>query len=222
MAKDYKSVFDIIGPVMVGPSSSHTAGACRIGKMARAIFGDQPEVVNVYLFESFAKTYQGHGTNVALAGGLLGMSPDDERLHESLLIALEAGITIRFIPLEEKVDHPNTARIVMSKGNRKMTVTGVSIGGGSAKITKIDDISVDIAGGNPTILIFHQDKPGMIAKVATILSELHINIGSMKVDREEVGKDAYMVIELDQDHLATSLDDLRAIESVRNVMFIQN
>lgn len=220
MSKNYKSVFDIIGPVMAGPSSSHTAGACLIGKMARSIFGDQPTIINVYLFESFAKTYQGHGTNVAIAAGLLGMDPDDERLHDALLIAKEKDITIRFIPLVEKVDHPNTARLVIRKGDRKMVVTGVSIGGGSAKIVKIDEITVDIAGGVPTILIFHHDKPGMIAKIATILSNLNINIASMKVDREEMGKDAYMVIELDQDELATSLDELRNLPNIEKVMYI--
>ena len=221
MTNDYKSVFDIIGPVMAGPSSSHTAGACKIGKMALSIFGEQPDSVNIYLFESFAKTYKGHGTNVALAGGLLGMNPDDERLHESLLIAKEEGIDIRFIPLVEKVDHPNTARLVLRKGDRKMVVTGASIGGGSAKIIKIDDIDVDIMDGINTILVFHKDTPGMIAKVASLLSDLNFNIASMKVDRDAMGKDAYMVIELDQDNTSHSLVELKKIDNIRNVICIE-
>ncbi len=220
MSKNYKSVFDIIGPVMTGPSSSHTAGACFIGKMARSIFGETPDSANIYLFESFAKTYQGHGTNIALAGGLLGMDASDPNLHDSLLIAKENNLTVRFIPLADKVDHPNTARLVMRKGDKKTVVTGVSIGGGNAKITMIDDISVDIDSGVATVLIFHHDTKGMIAKVAQVLSDLNINIGSMKVDRESRGKKAYMVITLDQDTLSTSLDDLRAIENIESVMYI--
>lgn len=219
-SQDFKSVFDIIGPVMAGPSSSHTAGAARIGKIARSIFGECPERANIYLYESFAKTYKGHGTNVALAGGLLGMDPDDTRLHESLLIAQEEGMKVTFIPLVDKVDHPNTTKIVMHKAERKCTVVGISIGGGNVKITEINGTKVEIDGGVPTILIFHEDCPGMIAKVATILSEMHINIGSMKVDREEKGKKAYMVIELDQDDLETSLDRLRCVENIYEVLYI--
>lgn len=220
MSKNYKSVFDIIGPVMTGPSSSHTAGACFIGKMALSIFGETPESANIYLFESFAKTYQGHGTNIALAGGLLGMEPSDPNLHDSLLIAKERNLSLKFIPLADKVDHPNTAKMVLRKGTKKMVITGVSIGGGNAKITMIDDISVDIDSGVATVLIFHHDTKGMIAKVATILSDLGINIASMKVDREARGKDAYMVITLDQDSLSKSLESLRQIENIKSVMYI--
>ena len=221
MSKNYKSVFDIIGPVMTGPSSSHTAGACFIGKMARPIVGGTPESANIYLFESFAKTYQGHGTNIALAGGLLGMEPSDPNLHDSLLIAKENNLKLNFIPLADKVDHPNTARLVMRKGDKKMVVTGVSIGGGNAKITMIDDISVDIDSGVATVLIFHHDTKGMIAKVATVLSDLGINIASMKVDREARGKDAYMVITLDQDTLSNSLDSLRLLDKIESVIYIE-
>lgn len=220
MSKNYKSVFDIIGPVMTGPSSSHTAGACFIGKMALSIFGETPESANIYLFESFAKTYQGHGTNIALAGGLLGMEPSDPNLHDSLLIAKERNLSLKFIPLADKVDHPNTAKMVLRKGTKKMVTTGVSIGGGNAKITMIDDITVDIDSGVATVLIFHHDTKGMIAKVATILSDLGINIASMKVDREARGKDAYMVITLDQDSLSKSLESLRQIENIKSVMYI--
>jgi L-serine dehydratase len=220
MSKNYKSVFDIIGPVMTGPSSSHTAGACFIGKMALSIFGETPESANIYLFESFAKTYQGHGTNIALAGGLLGMEPSDPNLHDSLLIAKERNLSLKFIPLADKVDHPNTAKMVLRKGTKKMVITGVSIGGGNAKITMIDDISVDIDSGVATVLIFHHDTKGMIAKVATILSDLGINIASMKVDREARGKDAYMVITLDQDSLSKSMESLRQIENIKSVMYI--
>lgn len=218
--QDYTSVFDIIGPVMTGPSSSHTAGAARIGKIAREVFGKTPESVNVYLYESFAKTYRGHGTDVAIAGGILGMDADDDRLHESLLIAQAEGVDVKFIPLAEAVSHPNTAKLVMRSGHQKMTVIGASIGGGSVKIVNINDIDVDINGGIPTILIFHQDLPGLIARVATILSDLEINISTMKVDRDTKGNNAYMVIELDQEELHTSLDAIREIPYIKSVIYI--
>lgn len=218
--QDYTSVFDIIGPVMTGPSSSHTAGAARIGKIAREVFGETPESVNVYLYESFAKTYRGHGTDVAIAGGILGMNADDEKLHESLLIAQARDVAIQFIPLAEDVHHPNTAKLVMRARDKKMTVVGASIGGGSVKITNINDIPVDINGGTPTILIFHQDLPGLIARVATILSDLEINISTMKVDRDSKGNNAYMVIELDQEELHTSLDAIREIPYIKSVTYI--
>ena len=126
----YKSVFDIIGPVMVGPSSSHTAGAARIGKIIRSIFGELPEKVEIHLYESFAKTYRGHGTDVALVAGVLGMDPDDPRLRDAPRIAHEEGMEVTYVPHpEDKADHPNTARLILKKGDRDMSVTGISIGG---------------------------------------------------------------------------------------------
>jgi L-serine deaminase len=119
----FKSVFDIIGPVMVGPSSSHTAGAARIGKVVHDIFGEKPEKVTIHLYESFAKTYRGHGTDIALVGGLLGMEPDDKRLSDSLKIAYEKGIKVAFVPESKEVDHPNTAKIKLVKGDHNLTVT---------------------------------------------------------------------------------------------------
>lgn len=219
--KNYQSIFDIIGPVMTGPSSSHTAGACRIGLMARKIFGETPTSVNIYLYESFAQTYQGHGTDVALVGGVLGMNPDDVNLHASLIMAKEQGITVRIIPLAEVMEHPNTAKLVMRSDDKKMSVTGISIGGGSAKVIDIDDISVDIRGDTPTILTFHQDTPGMIQCVATVLGDLGMNIASMKVDREEKGEQAHMVIELDDPLCQVSLDRIRALEPIDRVVYIE-
>lgn len=219
--KKFKSVFDIIGPVMVGPSSSHTAGAARIGKMAAALCPFQPEQINVYLYESFAETYKGHGTDVALMGGLLGMGPDDENLHSSLMIAGEKGIKVNFIPLAEKVKHPNTARIIMRKGERKLEVTGISIGGGSAEIVSIDGKEVNIDGKIPTILIKHIDKPGMISQVAKILSDLDLNIATMRVEREGRGSEAYMVIEIDpHDEIGNAIEILKSRDAVLNVAHI--
>ncbi len=220
MSHKYKSLFDIIGPVMVGPSSSHTAGAVRIGNMALDIFGGIPERINIYLFESFAETYQGHGTDVALIGGLLGMKPDDERLHQSLLLAKEHGLEFKFIPLADKVDHPNTAKFVMRKGQKRMDVTGVSIGGGSALITEIDHHTLEIQSGVMTLVISHRDVKGAIAKVSEALVEDDINIATMKVWRESRGENAYMVIEMDEQVGHCDFKKLLDYEFIEDVIVI--
>ncbi|GGC75961.1 L-serine ammonia-lyase, iron-sulfur-dependent subunit beta [Enterococcus wangshanyuanii] len=193
----YKSVFDIIGPVMIGPSSSHTAGAARIGKIVRSIFGEQPDTVDIYLYESFAKTYRGHGTDIALVGGLLDMEPDDERLADSLKIAHEQNMEVLFVPLKEKAEHPNSVKLLVSKGDRKLSVTGISIGGGNIQISELNGFKISLTMGTPTFIIVHQDVPGMIAKVTNLLSETNINIGTMTVTRESKGDKAIMIIEID-------------------------
>ncbi|MEI5993187.1 L-serine ammonia-lyase, iron-sulfur-dependent subunit beta [Candidatus Enterococcus mansonii] len=193
----YKSVFDIIGPVMIGPSSSHTAGAARIGKIVRSIFGEQPDTVDIYLYESFAKTYRGHGTDIALVGGLLDMEPDDERLADSLKIAHEHNMEVLFVPLKEKAEHPNSVKLLVSKGNRKLSVTGISIGGGNIQISELNGFKISLTMGTPTFIIVHQDVPGMIAKVTNLLSDTNINIGTMTVTRESKGEKAIMIIEID-------------------------
>ncbi|MFD1902330.1 L-serine ammonia-lyase, iron-sulfur-dependent subunit beta [Enterococcus termitis] len=193
----YKSVFDIIGPVMIGPSSSHTAGAARIGKIVRSIFGEQPDTVDIYLYESFAKTYRGHGTDIALVGGLLDMEPDDERLADSLKIAHEQNMEVLFVPLKEKAEHPNSVKLLVSKGDRTLSVTGISIGGGNIQISELNGFKISLTMGTPTFIIVHQDVPGMIAKVTNLLSETNINIGTMTVTRESKGEKAIMIIEID-------------------------
>lgn len=194
----FNSVFDIIGPVMVGPSSSHTAGAARIGKVVREIFGEQPTRVDIYLYESFAKTYRGHGTDVALVGGLLGMAPDDPQLPDSLKLAHERGIKVTFVPKNDKVDHPNTAKIVIQTPARSMTVTGVSIGGGNIQISEINGFKLSLSMGTPTFITVHQDVPGMIARATDLLSANGVNIGTMTVTREAKGEQAIMVMEVDE------------------------
>lgn len=221
MKKKFSSIFDIIGPVMVGPSSSHTAGAVRIGNVARAIFKEKPTKVIFYLFGSFADTYKGHGTDVALAGGVLGLKTDDPKIPQSLLIARQEGIDMKFIPLADKVDHPNTVQVTLyGKDDKKLLMTGVSIGGGNIQIIQINDIKLRIDGGVPNLLILHKDTPGMIANVATILSDLDINIATMKVDRINKGGEASMVIELDQETLSASLKAIEDLDNVESVIYI--
>ena len=218
----FKSVFDIIGPVMVGPSSSHTAGAARIGKVVHDIFGEKPEKVTIHLYESFAKTYRGHGTDIALVGGLLGMEPDDERLSDSLKIAYEKGIKVAFVPESKEVDHPNTAKIKLVKGDHNLTVTGVSIGGGNIQISEINGFKMSLSLGTPTYITVHQDVSGMIAKVTDVFSNLNINIGTMTVTRASKGEKAIMIIEVDERRQRDEiLQKLRALPNVDSATYFE-
>lgn len=215
----YKSVFDIIGPVMIGPSSSHTAGAARIGKIVRSIFGEQPDTVDIYLYESFAKTYRGHGTDIALVGGLLDMEPDDERLADSLKIAHEHNMEVLFVPLKEKAEHPNSVKLLVSKGDRKLSVTGISIGGGNIQISELNGFKISLTMGTPTFIIVHQDVPGMIAKVTNLLSDTNINIGTMTVTRESKGEKAIMIIEIDHADIGDITMNLVQIPHIYSVNY---
>lgn len=214
----YNSVFDIIGPVMIGPSSSHTAGAARIGKVIRRILGEQPLSADIYLYESFAKTYRGHGTDIALVGGLLGMEPDDDRLSKSLEIAHERGMEVAFIPKIEKADHPNQVKMVLKTKDRTMTCTGISIGGGSIQISELNGFKINLDFSTPTYITFHQDKPGVVANVTKLLSEQNINISTMTLTREAKGEKAMMIIEVDN-RVEGLLDSLRKIEHIDAVDF---
>jgi L-serine dehydratase len=194
----YRSVFDIIGPVMVGPSSSHTAGALIIGRMARKLFAREPKWASIHLYGSFASTYKGHGTDVAIVGGLLDFDTFDERLSESLNIAKEHGMEVQFIEEEAVPTHPNTARIVIGDNDGQLELVGISIGGGKAEITELNGFNLNLSGTCPAILVLHNDRHGAIAAVTNILAKYEINIGRMEVSRREQGKEALMVIEMDQ------------------------
>lgn len=215
----YRSVFDIIGPIMIGPSSSHTAGAARIGKIVRSIFGEQPDTVDIYLYESFAKTYRGHGTDIALVGGLLGMEPDDERLSDSLQIAHEKHMEVLFVPKNEKADHPNLVKMMLTKGRHKLSVTGISIGGGNIQISELNGFKISMTMGTPTFIVVHQDVPGLIAKVTGIISESGMNIGTMTVTRESKGEQAIMIIEVDDPQIGETIEKLEKLEHIFSVNY---
>lgn len=207
--KDY-SVFDILGPVMIGPSSSHTAGAARLGKMAKEIANDSFIKVTFYLHGSFAKTYKGHGTDRALVAGILGMEPSDERIRESLNIAKEKGIEIEFVEKDLGYEHPNTVKIVFSyKDKDDYYIIGSSIGGGNILITNINGNKVTFSGNYPTILIRYMDQKGSISRISSILAKENKNIATMKVSRE--GKIATMVMEIDN-----PIED-KIIENISNL-----
>lgn len=218
----FKSVFDIIGPTMVGPSSSHTAGAVRIGLVARGLFSEMPDQVDIYLYGSFMETYKGHGTDVALVGGLLGYDTDDDRLPTSIQTAETMGIRINFIEMKEERSHPNTTILHMRKGDKDISVEGISIGGGNIEIVAINGFKITLSGNYPALLVFHQDIFGTIGKVANILGEHSINVGSMQVSRKEKGDQALMTCELDDAIDDEILTQIRHVEGVVTVSLMGN
>lgn len=193
-----RSAFDIIGPIMIGPSSSHTAGAVRLGLMARAILGEEVKIINIKLYGSFAQTYKGHGTDRALIAGIMGFKPDDERIRNSLEIAKEKNIEFNFSKVDLEDVHPNTAIIeLIGVTDRKIEVTGASIGGGNIIISAVNNYEVQLSGKYPSIIIVHQDMPGVVNGVTAALARYNINIAYMKVSRSERGAEALMNIEVD-------------------------
>ncbi|PZX07975.1 L-serine dehydratase [Psychrobacillus insolitus] len=216
----FKSVFDIIGPVMIGPSSSHTAGAARIGKIARDLFGKQPTWARIHLYGSFAETYKGHGTDVAIVGGLLNYDTFDERIKTAFDDAKTAGLTFEFIPETAHTEHPNTARIVIGDDEREMSMVGISIGGGKTEITELNGFLLRLSGELSAILVGHEDRSGCIASVANCLALYNINIGHMEVSRKEKGNMALMIIEVDQninDSILAEIAKLPNITQVRRI-----
>jgi L-serine dehydratase len=193
------SLFDILGPVMVGPSSSHTAGACRLGLMARAILGSTPERARILLHGSFAATGEGHGTHRAIVGGIIGLAPDDLRLRNAYEEAEREGLTWEFEEADLGEDaHPNTAVLEVERGESRTRVTGASVGGGRIEVTEVDGFAVSLSGGYHTLVLLAHDEPGTIAKVAGVLSSHGVNLATMRVDRTGRHQDALMTIEADE------------------------
>lgn len=213
------SIFDIIGPVMIGPSSSHTAGAARLGKMARCIFGNTPKKVDMTLYGSFAKTYKGHGTDRALLGGLLGFKEDDKRIRNAKELAGEAGLDYTFIESPLDIGHPNVVKFdLYGDNNRHMSVVGRSIGGGQIMITEVDGNDMSITGDEFTLVVFHEDRPGAISLISQALSESDINIASMRVFRKGKYKDAVMVITTDSVVNPITVQFMRECPGIQDVM----
>ncbi|WP_342600655.1 L-serine ammonia-lyase, iron-sulfur-dependent subunit beta [Psychrobacillus sp. FSL H8-0483] len=213
----FKSVFDIIGPVMIGPSSSHTAGAARIGRVARDLFGKQPTWAKIYLYGSFAETYKGHGTDIAIIGGLLDYDTFDERIKTAFEDAEKVGLSFEFIPETAHTEHPNTARIVIGDGQQEMSMVGISIGGGKTEITELNGFPLRLSGNLAAILVVHEDRSGCIASVSNCLAKYDINIGHMEVSRKEKGNMALMVIEVDQNINESILVELGKLPNITQV-----
>jgi L-serine dehydratase len=212
------SLLDIIGPVMVGPSRSHTAGACRLGLLARCLVGGTPQRARIELHGSFARTGEGHGTDKAIVGGLLGFRPDDERLRTALDIMEQEGLDYRFekTTLGEESDvHPNTVRISLERGDRRAVMTGSSLGAGRVLVTNIDGYPVEVSGNYNTIVLVAEDIKGSVARIAGILAEYSLNIATLRLTRKERGGDAFMVIEIDEVPDEKVRDEIRALPWVR-------
>lgn len=218
----FKDVFSIIGPAMVGPSSSHTAGAARIGRAARQVLGELPSRAEVTFFGSFAATYQGHGTDRAIAGGLLDFATDDRRLPDSVELAAEAGMEISFGQGTGLFPHPNTVRLHLtgSESGTELTLTGISIGGGNIEIVDIDGFSVKLTGMYPTVLINHMDYLGVLASVTDVMRQGQFNIGHMSLDRKNRSGSALTVLELDEAATPELLQNLLALPAVKTVKVV--
>ena len=215
------NIFDILGPVMVGPSSSHTAGAVRIGLIARRLLGGQPATAKITLSGSFAATGTGHGTDRALVAGLLGMKPDDIRIPDSFALAVEQGLAFTFDKTELKEAHPNTAILQLSTaGGRELEVQASSLRGGRIMVTKLDGINVNFNGDSPTLIVHNLDQPGHVAEVTSMLSHKSVNIATMQLYRNHRGGYAVMVIETDQDIPAEALRWLSRLEGVIKVTYL--
>ena len=216
------NVFDIIGPVMIGPSSSHTAGAVRLGRVAWKILGERAVRAEIQLSGSFAQTYQGHGTDKALVAGIMGMHSDDERIRNSLQLAQDSGLAVTFQEIRLPGAHPNTARIALTGQNGgQAVVQGASVGGGTILVTEINGLSVSLTGQYNTILVLHQDKPGAIAAVTQFMAESGVNIGNFRLSRPQKGGEALMTIEVDGDVADTLMANLRALDPVKQVVLIR-
>src|SRR5690625_166558 len=216
------SLFDILGPVMVGPSSSHTAGACRLGLMARAVLGGTPEKALIELHGSFAATGEGHGTHRAIIGGLLGFAPDDLRLRAAYEEAERAGLDWEFttVDLGEEA-HPNTARFEVERAGESVRLEGASVGGGRIEVTEIDGFQVALGGDYHTLVVLAHDTPGTIATIAGTFAEDGANWGRMRVDRTGRNKDALMTIEIDEPISDEALEKIRSFPWLRWVRRVE-
>lgn len=215
------NLFDILGPVMVGPSSSHTAGAVKIGLVARRLLGDAPVQAHILLHGSFASTGNGHGTDRALVADLLGMEPDDLRIPKSLELAEDAGMHVRFGSVHLRGAHPNTASLSLkSKNGRELQMVASSLGGGRIQVCQIDGVTTNFSGEYNTLVVHNQDQPGYVALVATVLAQHNVNIATMQVFRETSGSFAVMVVECDQPIPRDVVESLEPVHGILKVSYM--
>ena len=217
------SAFEILGPVMVGPSSSHTAGALRCAQVAASLLEGDIAQVRFRLWNSFAHTYRGHGTDRALVAGILGLATDDERIRDAFGLAGERGVSFEFdIAGDDPSLHPNTVDIEMSDGSgAAAAVRGESLGGGRVRISRINGVGVDISGAYSTLFVAHRDVPGALASLASLLAEARVNIAFCRTYRTEAGGRAYSVFETDGAPDPAVLPRVRALDAVDNATFIE-
>lgn len=214
------SILDVMGPVMVGPSSSHTAGTARLGRVAYEILDDDPVRVDFHLHPPLAATYRGHGSDFALVGGSIGLNVDDPRIPEAIRIAEQMGLEISFSEEDLGDVHPNTVRIEIRSASREAEIIGSSIGGGVIEVFKINGFQARFKGDSPTLLLFYRDRPGMISEVTAIIAEEAINIASLYCSRKQRGKDAFMQIDVDSPVSDAALARIGSVRDMREAKYL--
>lgn len=205
---------------MVGPSSSHTAGAVKIGQFAKKLFNSEIKTIEVIFYGSFAKTYKGHGTDIAIVGGILGFKTDDSRMKHSIDIAKDRGINVIFNEDYSEVEHPNTARIILSNEIKHSEIIGVSIGGGNIKISELNGFKINLYGEYTTLLVENYDKFGAVADVTNILAKYKINIAHMEVSRHTKGENALMIIEIDDKINKDIIKEISTLKNIKNTVVL--
>ena len=214
------SILDVMGPVMVGPSSSHTAGTARLGRVAREILDEDPVAVHFFLHPPLAATYRGHGSDFALVGGSIGLNVDDPRIPEAIRIAEQMGVDVHFSEEDLGDVHPNTVRVEIKGKTREAEIVGSSIGGGVIEVFKINGFQTRFKGDSPTLLLFYRDRPGMISEVTKIIAEEGINIASLSCSRKQRGKDAFMQIDVDSPISKAALERICSIGDVARAQYL--
>lgn len=215
------NIFDIMGPVMVGPSSSHTAGAVKIGLISRQLINEEIKNANIFLHGSFLATGKGHGTDKALIAGLLGMKPDDTRIANSFSLAEERGMDFSFNGINLKDAHPNTVLLkLIGVNGRELEIEASSIGGGQIKINKIDKLDANFCGDYPTLIVHNMDEPGHVMAVTSMLGHKMVNIATMQLYRHSKGGEAVMIIECDQEVPLEGIQWLKHQEGVIKVTYL--
>ncbi len=218
------SVFDVIGPNMVGPSSSHTAGAASIALLAKKMIGEDIERVKFTLYGSFAKTYRGHGTDRALVGGMLGFETDDVRIRDSFEIAKEKGLVFEFVCSNDDDEdiHPNTVDMeIFSVSGRYLVVRGESLGGGKVRLSRINGVKVQFTGEYHALIIMQRDYPGVLAGITAVLSSCNVNIAFLRVFREEKGGLAYTIVESDEEISDVAVEVIKKNPAIKDIMLVK-
>ena len=214
------NIFDIVGPVMVGPSSSHTAGAVKIGYTSRKLLAEPVQKAEILLYGSFLATGRGHGTDRAIVAGLLGMLPDDPKIPDSFELAQKEGMEFTFGEAKLKNAHPNSVQLLLTgKNHRHLEIVGESLGGSLINIAQIDGLSANFSAEYPTLIVHNLDQPGHIAEVTSMLSHKSVNIASMQLYRSSRGGNAVMVIECGQEVPAESIKWLEHLEGIEKVTY---
>lgn len=215
------NIFEILGPVMVGPSSSHTAGAVRIGYVCRKLMGEKIVTADIELYGSFLLTGKGHGTPQAIVAGLLGMTPDDARIPDSFEIAKPQGLKFTIGEAKLKEAHPNSVLLKLTgESGKELEVIGESLGGSIINIAQIDGLPANISGDYPTLIASNMDVPGMVAKVSKVLFEAKINIAQMHLYRASRGKNSVLIAECDQEIEDKTLNDIRDLDGIMKVSYL--